>query len=969
GQQGDLTLSGVVWKNFFFTKLAASETPPTLSISTIPVRPAPGQTAQVLVTASLPTGAPTVKVALLSVGTTNLLTGQIETNVMHTFTDLGTVSGGNVTRWQGTLTVNEPVLTLLKVVVDGPSGAQDATMKYPIAFTGPLPIIPGPIPPPDTNDVRGPLVMETRPVDNSFLGEDGSITIAFNKSIDTSVTNNLEGIILDGPGEIPLPVVRLRSNQRELVLQYPGLAPDGSYRLTLSGESIRDLAGQALDQRPSTPDEFESFSMTLRTPPANTAELPGLADGRGTVISGNRLYALDHAPQNSHLNVYDIKVPLQPELLSRTRLFGQPRDLAVVPQFKFKRTIHSQQVETNDLVAVVGGDLDALINTNQGTTVSVRGQYLSVVKVDADGATEVLASPIVSYRVSSAATKVRWVPPYLAYQEYGQDIQLIGLVNLQEMIIGFQSTATQRLGFRTPGSPNADNVGKDLDGNGDYVGEGESLPLPDVAPTEFYGKKLNYVLEQTTQKIQDFAFSPGGLSLGITLREGRTLDLQGNPLVPLPAMYRTLQYSGLPLDISDPTSGVYPFEAGAYPRWVSVFDTLEVEFNGSPFVISAALVSLQPDEDGVQKLAVIDISQPLDPKLLNKIPIPDELLGGFLGSVRLNQGLLEVAGSKNVVLLDPAGLVVTNFPAGQMHPAIVGSVSGAGAGTRNLALTDFGVRAVADGGRGQVVQSPPKLSFVRFPSRTELLVPSELREQSGEQLGELFQEMEPTRAVAPARVRNEPTVFVNSDLEPVPNSALHYYVLVNAPGGAGAQIELGLESLNPAGRPLSNPGVGFAPVRAVSDRTQEATGQKPLEGCGATIRALPAWRLSDNPNSPFYNKYLSRPFALVTETVSADDLFRLTFQFDREIIFSGAALRAFIEPGQEIHPDAGPVIGSFAARIDVRSKQIFPIGAALAISVNRDYIVGDNPPPSGGATPFEDTYGAIMSHSGELRTT
>ena len=215
----------------------------------------------------------------------------------------------------------------------------------------------------------------------------------------------------------------------------------------------------------------------------------------------------------------------------------------------------------------------------------------------------------------------------------------------------------------------------------------------------------------------------------------------------------------------------------------------------------------------------------------------------------------------------------------------------------------------------------------------------------------------------PRSSKPETNLHIPSDLEPTPNPALHYHVLVATPGGAGSTIELGLESLNFAGFPLSNPGHSFAPVRAESVSTQQAIGQTPRPNCGAPISPVMAYRVSDDPTSAYYNFYLSQPFALITEAASLDDLTRLTTEVNRQILFSGAELRAFIEPEQSTNP----VVGPFAAQIDTSRQLVYPIASVSALTVNRSYILGDNPPPAGGAAPMEDTYGTIQAHSGELR--
>lgn len=976
--QGDLSLGGAVYKNFFFKRPLVSQTLPTVSIGFDPLQPAPGQPCHIQITATQPINPPEIHFSLVSVGTTNLQTGLIETNVTGQLIDeVWSTPSKNSAQYNGTLLVNKPVNARLTYFVKGVSlSASFGPQQFDIQFTGPKPAVPSDIPAPDTNDVHGPLVLQTTPPEGGFVGEDAEITIDFNKPIDAFVTNNLSGIVLSGPGALGAPIVRLAPGQRKLVLQFPGLARGQAYTLTLSGRSIRDLASppQPLDQWPSTPSA-ESFSLNFRTPPVATTTVGGVVDGRGAVISGNRLYVLDQKPQDNSLKIYDISTPLQPNFLGQKHLVGQPRDLVVIPQYSYARSLRAKP-ETNDLVVVVGGDLDAVINQVQGTTVSVRGQYLWVLNVANPADPEVLASPIVTYRVSSVVPKVAWAPPYIAYQEFGADIQQIALVNLQELIIGFNSSAADRATFPTPERRNETNIGNDNNGDGDYVDDGESLPMPDYAPAEFYGKQRSYVLQHTTQKILDFSVTRGGGVVGVTLGRGQQFDDRSPPtIVGLAPSYRTLAFNGLPLNIAEAKPGLLPLGTDAYPRWVSVIRGARISINGVPTALSLALVALQqPDVNGAQQLAVIDISLPETPRLLNKVPVPISLLGGSMESITVNNdGTVDLAGGRHRLVLNIADLGITNVVPGQLHPAIVEFIPDAGAGSRSIGTTDYGVRSVSEGGRTVVVQSPPKLAFVSFPNNGAIVNPSVLSSLNPSNTSQIMAGMRPTGALAPARARPEPSLFLESDLDPVPNPALHFHVLMYAPGTAGRKIELGLESLNPAGRPLSNPGQGYAPVRAISAAAQVEIGQVPRANCGADIRSLPAYRVSDDPHSEFYNVYLSRPFALVTETIVATDLFRLQKSVgftdgEREIIFSGAQLRAFIDSDQATAPDAGRVVGPFAAQIDRRKKRLDPISVVKAITVNRDYIAGDNPPPPGGSTPFEDTYGTIQSHSGELRT-
>ena len=958
----DLVHTGGAVQDFVFRNPLTNQLTPRVTVANAPQYPAAGQACQVQVNASQPLGGPPNVEVKESHSTTNLFTGLVETNVQVTLANVTSTPSGNSTVWSGTLTANKPIRVVLNIKVTGARQSVDP-FDYPISFVGvpPLPTN-NIIPAPDTNDIHGPLVISTQPSEAGYVDESGRIKIFFNKPIDTYVNEHPEGIVLSGSSTPVVPVVRLSADQQVLTLQYPGLEPNKTYRLTLSGASIMDLGGKPLDQRPSTL-VADSFAMTFRSAPVVVADLPGIANGKGAVISGNRLYALDQAPQGNYLVAYDISIPSAPKILgSKIPLLGAPRDLVVVPQFSYVTSTHSTSIITNDLVAVVGGDLDTVtLDTGGGQAPIVRGkgQYLTVFDMGNPAAPRQLASPIVTYRVGSAVTKVRWAPPYLVYQEFGADIQSINFVNLQEMIIGFGSSRAQQDTFPIGGKP-----GLDLNGDGDYVDPGEKLPLPDGDPPEFYGKHQSLVLQHSTQKILDFSVTSRGGTVGVTLKGGIRLDNNGASAgETLPPQYRTFSYNNQVMDLSDPHSAALPFDASVYPRWVKVLNSFEVVSNGFPVILpSVALVSLEPDSDGAQKLAIIDISLPLNPRLLSKIPIPESLLGGAIESVSLrSDGLLQVAGAQNLVLLDPGYLLTTNVPAGQLHPAIADCIPRAGGITRSIGSTDYGLYAVADGARDGIVEAPPRLSFVSFPNNGSVVDPRTLHVEGDDSLASLMQTMRTAGSIPPARFQTN--FDIPSDLNP-PNPALHFHVLMHAPGDSGYSIELGLEAVNLAGRPLGNRGSGFAPVRAVTENTQKQLGQTPRSNCGAPIRSLTAYRMSDNPHSPYYNTYLSRPFALVCEKISSGQIADLQSRLDREILFSSFALRAFIDPQES---KFNSVIGKFAGQIDDQRKLIFPVSQATAFTLDRSYIPGNNPPPAGGAVKLSGTYGTVCAQSGELR--
>ena len=944
----DVKFSGFVFKRLIFHTLNVADTPLRLNVAHAPQYPAPNTDCDLQVSAFRGAGAsPDILVTVKSV--TNLVAGDPAKFSDVTISNV-TLSANGVTRvWKGTVRATKPVQAVFQITADG------VVSRYPISFSGVIPpVITGPLPKPDTNDVHGPLVVSTFPPEGGYLPTSGEMTILFNKPIDRGVEQALSGVVLDGPNSPATPIIRLDAGQQALSIRYVGLEPDREYTLTLTSEAIRDLAGQPLDQRPSTP-ETDSFRLRFRSSPVRSVVLPGMGTGRGTVISGSTLYAIEVSSTGGALLAFDISNPALPSLSRRQPLPGQPRDLVLIPKYSYRRTLGAPN-ETNDLVAVVGGELDTY--RDQFGNTQVQGQYLAVYNMMHPDGPQRLASPMVTYRVGSVVSKVRWSPPNLIYQEFGSDIQQLVAVDLQEMMVAFGGIPQEFIDrFGADGRPGVDN-----NRDGDYVDDGELLPIPRIPSPEFAGRRFGYVLSGTTQRILDFSPVAAGQVIGVTLTRGAQRGDSGEIFGHIPPAYRTLS---LNLNTADPGNAMYRFPETAYPRWVAIFPSLTILSNDVPLLPTVALVSLQPDAEGKQSLAILDVSLPQTPRLINQIRIPEELLGGPMQSIRQREdGLLELAGSQHLVMLDSRRFAVTNVASGQAHPSIVGFLASGGAGTRSLGSTPYGYHSVAEGARTVLIQTPPTLRFVNFPSADSIVRPSELAGRSEAEVAELMQGIRVTAAIPPARAKANAKAEIISTLDP-PLPAAHFYVLMSAPGDSGRSIELGLESVNHAGRPLNNFGVGFAPVRAISASAQESIGQKPRADCGAPIRSLTAWRISNDPKSPYFNQYLSRPFALLAnESLSAAEQKRFQQQEDREILHSGAGLRVFIDPVEA----KNAVLGPFVARVDEKRKLLLPVSSAQALTLYHPYLMGDNPPPPGGIVPLPGTFGMVAAHSSEVRT-
>jgi RHS repeat-associated protein len=443
-------------------------------------------------------------------------------------------------------------------------------------------------------------------------------------------------------------------------------------------------------------------------------------------------------------------------------------------------------------------------------------------------------------------------------------------------------------------------------------------------------------------------------------KEGNQLNQLGSPTgTKLPPGYRTL---ALGETIDAPTATV-SFGFGAVPKRVFGLLSVDISTNDTPNIRHVALVSLAPDSDGKAKLAVIDITLPTAPALTNHIELPGQLGLGLPQSViRRPNRQVALATSRDLVILDQRHLF-TPAPQSGLHPAILAIVPGAGSGNISLGGNSAGVNAVALGGRNQLVQEPPRLQFVRV-LRPGLTDPSTLAGNTATLEG-VFAAMQVEQLLGPARYRTN-NGAANPTMVP-PNPTNHYHVLMRTPGGAGAQVKLGLQSLNRSGYPLKNKGRGFAPVRAVSSLASQQLKQEARQDCDAPIRELTAYRLSSDVKDPFYNVYLSKPFALTYEKLSIPELATLTSSPDREIVWSDFYLEAFIDPEET----SNPVLGPFAATVGSSSGGsdliLIPRACVVAETFPATYIPGPNPPPTSQAAKMPGTFGTLSANNGEFR--
>jgi hypothetical protein len=717
----------------FFTRNAPTLTlggpdlfPPTLSVTHAPFNPAVSTTTRLRVLASDDRQIKSVSVKIQSVEGTDGSLAVGLTNV----TLQGPLNGQQTQqtfRQEFDLTASLPLRALLQIsALDNESNLR--TMTYPVEFGGAGAVLFNPTP--DTNDTHSPFVVSSSPLIGSDTHAPGApITITFNEPIDPGFQANLDrAFILEPPAGRP--TVQISEDKRTVSLSYYALQPGTAYYLTVTA-MIEDINGNGLDQNPNNNITFESFGLPFKTLALPSTRLPGIESGGGVVSMGGVLFVLDRAGGGS-LAAFDVSDPGQPVLISRLPLDSFPRDIVAVPNFSFKPT-QTAPIETENVVVVTGGATGG------------EGQWIMVVDVSKPELLRRLASAFVTRSVSAAVTKLAWSPPVIGYLESDADVTSVGLINLQLFIY-----ANHLPDGALSGEPAGGLAGVDINGDGDFVDPGELLPrLDSTRPRNGLinaGLVASHTLaNETSQRILDFSSGFGGRFLGVVMGAGRALDDKGVPSGPeLSPQYLTLLAGGVRLDLSKAR-----VEMPAEPKRVTTLFGVPLKTPEGLRPANLALVSLPPSANQTSgTLRVIDVTDPLAPAVLTDISIPSR--HGIPQSViQRADGVLMLATSRDVLLLDASLLGLPAPAAPQTHPAITGFIPGAGSGVRSFVGTSEPFFAVASGGDSRIVGLPGSINLTLHRPGTVVspgpVVPEESEDKNDETL-----------------------VFVNDDVDGVP---------------------------------------------------------------------------------------------------------------------------------------------------------------------------------------------------------
>lgn len=909
---------------------------PQIQSSHEPFYPNPGWSVELTVLLSDDASTPTASARILSVtplvpGTTVDTNGVVLTLVSSTAVRLRVL--------RQTYELSCPTAARVAISVQASDAAGHlASALHVIDFGGVDSPSANPLQPADPRDDTGPMVLTVTPVPGGpNLAPGCPVTLRFSKPIDRAILNQPTNILMSPP--CATPSIELSEDQTQLRLLFPDLQPGGVfYTMTLS--NIRDLNGNRLDQDPTTP-AADNFSATFETAPLPTGRLNGIDYGGGVVAKGIYAFALERlGTVDGGVVVYDLSNPTAPSKVAEFSLPGYPRDLVLIPQYAFQRR-PDLPAQTNDLLAVVGGRIGYE---------NVPGQYLWVLDISDPLHPRRIASSIIALGPSAAVTKIQWSPPTLGYLELGE-VPSIGLVNLQSFIIGRNLSPTEFQALPLNGSP-----GLDLNGDGDYVDAGEELPMPASASPEFSGKTLSLTLRDTAQLIRDFSLAHGGFFVGVVVEGGREIGT-GRPVA---AGYRTLFNGVMDLPRSqaslDITNGV--------PARLQTLFNVPLMISNVVQLRDLALVSLRTSADSTTNaVVVIDITDRLAPRHIGTVPLPENLASSPFSIVRREDGLLALSTWSSLVLLDPSLLAEpVRLETASLHPAIVAVLPTTGVGSYSYHVDSSGLVMFNQGGINRVVQMAPTIEFVLAPDHAPFH-PSTWTSLPEAEKASRISQLIPVNALRLSRFQAVPGI-IDSTLNP-PSPQTHYYVRVHAPGSAGSSIELAIESLDAAGQPLRLRGPLFPPVNALAETTLTELNLTP-EPHDAPIRSCRAFRLSDNPASSSYNVYLSRPLVLVAEEVSRNDLDTLRVSLDREVLWSGAYVRASFDPSVRNNATAAAVLGAFASRTDAAAGVLRPGVHAVARGFPADYLHGPNPMPLVNAAMIPQTLGTVSTHNAGL---
>lgn len=721
------------------------------------------------------------------------------------------------------------------------------------------------------------------------------VTLRFNRALPAQFLQpgQLDWLTFDG--DHSLRRVTPTADRRELTVFYDGKTT-GRVSLTV-GPGIRGESGASFDQNGDEAGS-QGFDLEFTQTEGVTVEFEGQS-GAGVLMQGRFAYALERRAVEGSLKVYDFDDPREPEERQSIKT-GYPTAMALIPDYSMS-TAPGEACVTQDLLALFTGHANEpkylqLGRLEQGRVTLGTRIILSGGATDGSGRPSV-ADGVTSIESLSQIVKAKWSPPYLGYLELGADVTSIKLLNLT----AFQQVAAS--GGRLDEFPSfAGSDGVDANRDGDFCDAGDVPPSPGRDLLQPPGMAFSTAPLTRAERIEDFDFDAGlGLMVGISRFIGTNL----------PPRFSTLLAAA---DTNRLDQAFVNFGATESLRRVLLLPATTLETPTNRVVRDVAVVTIGTGGDG--SVAVVDVTVPSAPQLLNRFAVPTG--EGTPAGIHLRpDGRLAVATSRSTLLLDPALLALPSD--GATHPSIVGRVDGTGTGVRDFVADASGINLTHGGGTRRYVETAPQFSFVHFNAPIN---PKDLAAQPPVTVAGFL------RSATPVRVAEVMQVGTGTNAPPL-DPERHYYVLVDAPGSAADSdglLPLVLSAVDANGLPQPDRGGTVVPsvigdeqlysalisrrfldlmltvislkgapqalanasglvqkIAAALGSVHEATkAVTRLQALAAKLRLLPdkfiARRLTDDPDHPLYNRFMAGPFVVLGGAPDAEQLTALRQQ-------------------------------------------------------------------------------------------
>lgn len=745
-----------------------------------------------------------------------------------------------------TIRRNYAIRSVKPLVAEFEASALDAAgrtnvVAYAVTFGDGSPPASGP----DTNDVSGPFVVGSTPLQGEQNFAPGQpVRLRFNEALNRNFLNNPDAVFQLSPSAGPV-VAALSDDGTAVDLTWYSLAPGTSYLLTVV-PSLYDANGNRFDQNPynnspagNAPDA-DSFGLRFTTVRLTPAALPGVQNGVGVAALGRRVFVVDRMNGLSGaLREYDAEDPSRPSLVSETPLPAFPRAFAVIPQYSYRRTPEGQ-VETADLLAVAGG------------TVGGGGQWIRVFTLAPDNSPQVLVGNVLTLSPAATVTKLQWSPPHLGYLEADADTTAVGILNLQLMIL-----AANTFGG---GAVDGGDAGLDVNGDGDYVDTGERPPRPVSGVPRLgvinAGAVTKYVAPAGEFRLRDFDMQSGGNFIGAILAappsDGRS-------------RYTTFAAGGQPVTNASATLAI----TGEGKR-LFLANGVRLQTPGGTITANLALVSLYGSSDAAPELLVLDITDPFRPVQMGRIRIP--AADGIPQSIAMRgDGLFALATANSILLLDPSKLALVPASLTTPHPALVGRLPGFGGGMMRFVSEADGFTASAVGGVAQVAGPASRVNLILHrPGTRSEQGPEVLESREDQPLDTIVFVNDDTDGV-PFRIAGNPVSRRDSGINPrsvFDNDFLALRIArlpENPSAGPAARIEIRLSTVG-----VTNP------VAQLIDPLGSVMAVTRTNGTSFVIN-----HALDDATSPFRNLRSEAATVFVEALVPARDILIEVEAFDR----------------------------------------------------------------------------------------